>query len=188
MTPSPAEGREPADAEIIACVLDGDRDAFGLLVRRYQRRILRLGYGFCKDPDAAEDFAQDVFMKAYAGLGGFRGRSSFSTWLTRIAYNSGLNAKRKAGRYEPLDAEPADLRSLGPEELHLRNEAASALRSAWAALPQKYAVCLDLYFKEGMKYDDISEVTGFPVNTIKSHVFRAKRELRAALGLEGGSE
>lgn len=55
-----------------------------------------------------------------------------------------------------------------------------------ASLPEKYAVCLDLYFREGMKYEDIEAVTGFPVNTIKSHVFRAKRDLRKALGAEEG--
>jgi len=177
-------GPEAADEDIISRVLDGDADAFSSLVRRYQRRMLRLGYGFFKDPDEAEDFAQDVFLKAYVGLAGFKGRSSFSTWLTRIAYNTGINAKRKAGRYEPLESEPVDSRSLSPEDEHIRGETVAALRTAMAALPEKYAVCLDLYFREGMKYEDIGAATGFPVNTIKSHVFRAKRDLRKALGAE----
>lgn len=176
------EGPEAADEEIIERVLEGDTQAFSVLVRRYQKRILRLGYGFFRNQDEAEDFAQDVLAKAYAGLAGFKGRSSFSTWLTRIAYNAGINAKRKAGRYEPLESEPVDSRSLSPEDLHIRAEAATALRKAMASLPERYAVCLDLFFGEGMKYEDISAATGFPVNTIKSHVFRAKRDLRAALG------
>jgi len=175
-------GPESADEDIIDRVLDGDPEAFSTLVRRYQRRMLRLGYGFFRNRDEAEDFAQDVFLKAYAGLAGFKGRSSFSTWLTRIAYNTGINAKRKAGRYEPLEYDPVDARSLSPEDAHLRNETAAALGKAMAGLPERYAVCLDLYFREGLKYEDICEVTGFPVNTIKSHVFRAKRELRMALG------
>jgi len=175
-------GPESADEDIIDRVLDGDPEAFSTLVRRYQRRIIRLGYGFFRNRDEAEDFAQDVFLKAYAGLAGFKGRSSFSTWLTRIAYNTGINAKRKAGRYEPLEYDPVDARSLTPEDAHLRNETAAALGKAMAGLPERYAVCLDLYFREGLKYEDICEVTGFPVNTIKSHVFRAKRELRMALG------
>ncbi len=173
-----------ADEDVIARVLDGDTEAFSALVRRYQRRILRLGYGFWRNQDEAEDFAQDVFVKAFVGLAGFRGRSSFSTWLTRIAYNAGINGKRRSGRYEPLEAEPVDCRSLSPEEAAIRAETAAALRAAMAELPEKYAVCLDLYFGEGMKYEDISEATGFPVNTIKSHVFRAKRDLRKALGAE----
>jgi RNA polymerase sigma-70 factor, ECF subfamily len=178
-------GPDATDADIIERVLDGDRDSFARLVQRYQRRVIRLGYGFCKDRDAAEDFAQDVFVKAYVGLAGFKGRSSFSTWLTRIAYNTGINAKRKAGRYEPLEFEPQDAKNLSPEEAHILTETVAALKGAMASLPEKYAVCLDLYFKEGMKYSDISEATGFPVNTIKSHVFRAKHELRLALGAEG---
>ena len=177
---------EAADEDIIARVLDGDNDAFSALVRRYQKRVLRLGYGFFKDSDEAEDFAQDVFLKAFVGLAGFKGRSSFSTWLTRIAYNAGINAKRKAGRYEPMDSDPVDLKSLSPEDAHMRLETAAGLRKAMASLPEKYAVCLELYFKEGMKYEDIREATGFPVNTIKSHVFRAKRDLRKALSAEEG--
>lgn len=174
-------GPDAPDDEVIATVLDGDRDAFSVLVRRYQDRVLRLGYGFFRDGDEAEDFAQDVFVKAYLGLAGFKGRSSFSTWLTRIAYNAGINAKRKSGRYEPLEADPEDERRLSPEDQHIRAEAVKSLGAAMSALPEKYAVCLDLYFREGMKYADISEATGFPVNTIKSHVFRAKKELKSAL-------
>lgn len=180
-------GPDAPDEDIIARVLDGDTATFSVLVRRYQRRILRLGFGFLKDADAAEDFAQDVFVKAFVGLAGFKGRSSFSTWLTRIAYNAGINAKRKAGRYESLDSEPVDARSLSPEDAHIRAETAQALRTAMASLPEKYAVCLDLFFREGMKYEDIGAATGFPVNTIKSHVFRAKRDLRKALGAGEGS-
>ena len=109
-------GADAPDDEIIRRVLDGDTDRFELLVRRYRQRILRLGYGFFHSQDEAEDFAQDVFLKAYTGLARFRGASSFSTWLTRIAYNTGINAKRRSGRYEALDAEPVDARLPGPEE------------------------------------------------------------------------
>lgn len=91
-------GLDAADEDIITRVLDGDTEAFSVLVRRHQSRVIRLGYGFFKNTDEAEDFAQDVFVKAFVGLASFRGRSSFSTWLTRIAYNTGINAKRKAGR------------------------------------------------------------------------------------------
>lgn len=174
------EGEAPDD-ELVTRVLDGDREAFSALVRRYQARILRLGWGFFRDRDAAEDFAQDVFLKAYGGLAGFRRASSFSTWLTRIAYNAGINAKRRFGRYETMDSEPADMRLLSPEDACILSESVDELKAAMAKLPEKYALCLDLYFREGMKYEEIGDVTGFPVNTIKSHVFRAKRDLRVAL-------
>ncbi len=177
---------EPNDREVIARVLDGDTNAFSVLVARYQERVLRLGYAFFKNADEAEDFTQDVFLKAYAGLAGFRGISAFSTWLTRIAYNAGINAKRRNGRFEPLEAEPADLRTLSPEEQSLHADSVRVLGEAMKKLPEKYSLCLDLFFYHGMKYQEISEVTGFPVNTVKSHVFRAKQDLRAALDLKGG--
>jgi len=175
-SPEPA-----ADTAIIARVLAGETGLFAQLVRKYQKRILRLGYGFFHNQHEAEDFVQEVFLKAWTGLAGFRGGSAFSTWLTRIAYNTGLNARRTAGRYEALEAEPADIAGLSPEDAHLRTETVEILRTAMAALPEKYAVCLDLFFFEGLSHVEISAITGYPLNTIKSHVFRAKQELRETL-------
>lgn len=169
------------DAAIIARVLAGETFLFAKLVRKYQKRILRLGFGFFHNQHEAEDFVQEVFLKAWSGLAGFRGSSAFSTWLTRIAYNTGINARRTAGRYEALEAEPADTAGLNPEELHLRAETVAILRTAMAALPEKYAVCLDLFFFEGLSHAEIGKITGYPLNTIKSHVFRAKQELREKL-------
>ena len=102
-----------------------------------------------------------------------------------MLFRSGLNAKRKAGRFEALEVDPVDTKGLSPEDQHLRTETGRAIRRAVAGLPEKYAVCLELFFGDGMKYEEISEATGFPVNTIKSHVFRAKRELKTALEMEG---
>lgn len=172
------------DEVLVAQVLDGETDAFAELVRRHQRRVLRIGLGFFKNEEDAADFAQDVLLKAYTGLAGFRGASKFSTWLTRIAYNAAINGTKRKPRYDPLETDPEDVRELAPEDRQIRDETVAALRKAMGELPPKYAVCLDMYFYLGMKYGDISEATGFPVNTIKSHVFRAKRELRKALGGE----
>ena len=170
------------DEVLVAMVLDGRTDAFAELTRRHQRRVLRIGYGFFRNSEDAADFAQDVMLKAYTALASFRGASKFSTWLTRIAYNAAINEVRRRPRYDPLEFDPVDVRELTPEDRHLREETMAALRRAMEDLPAKYAVCLDLYFYLGMKYGEISEATGFPVNTIKSHVFRAKRDLREALG------
>ncbi len=169
------------DEVLVAQVLDGRADAFGELARRHQRRVLRIGYGFFRNAEDAADFAQDVMIKAYTALASFRGAARFSTWLTRIAYNTAINEARRKPRYDPLETDPVDVRELAPEDRHIREETVAALRRAMEDLPRKYAVCLDMYFYLGMKYGEISKATGFPVNTIKSHVFRAKRELRAAL-------
>lgn len=175
------EAEAVPDEVLVARVLDGHTDAFAQLIRRHQRRVLRIGFGFFRNEEDAADFAQDVMIKAYSALASFRGASKFSTWLTRIAYNAAINESKRKPRYEPLESDPQDLRELSPEDRRIREETIEALEKAMGDLPPRYAVCLDLYFYMGMKYGEISEATGFPVNTIKSHVFRAKRDLRKAL-------
>ncbi len=181
-----ASRAEASDEELVAMVLDGDREAFAGIVRRHQGKVFRLGLGFFKDPDDAADFVQDVMIKAYRHLASFKGRSRFSTWLYRVAWNAAAQAKRRKPRYEPLETDPEDASRYSAEELVLRSEAAAALRAAMAELPERYAACVDLYFYHELSFAEIGEVTGFPVNTIKSHVFRAKKQLRTAL--EGPEE
>ncbi len=178
--------RETSDEEAIGQVLDGDAEAFEVLVRRHSARVLRLGLSFFHDQDEAADFAQDVFIKAYTALASFRGRSLFSTWLLRIAYNTAINSKKRKREQLSLDPEIEVAGEPGTDVAHLREETAKAVRAAMAELPPKQALCVELYFYYELKYSEISEITGYPVNTIKSHVFRAKRNLRERLeGLEG---
>lgn len=174
--------REPSDEEIIGRVLDGDTEAFAVLVRRHRSRVRRLGMSFFRDEDDADDFTQDVLVKAYTALGSFKGKSLFSTWLLRIAYNTAINSKKRRRDTARLENEAEIPGSPGTDEAHLREEVARTVREAMSALPDRQALCIELYFFYDMKYADISEVTGFPVNTIKSHVFRAKRVLRERLG------
>jgi RNA polymerase sigma-70 factor (ECF subfamily) len=172
----------PSDEEAIGRVLDGDTEAFAILVRRHEARVKRLGMSFFHDDEDAADFTQDVFVKAYVALASFRGRSLFSTWLLRIAYNTAINSKKRRREQLSLDPEMDIVGSPGTDETQLREEAANAVREAMAGLPPRQALCIELYFYYDLKYAEISEVTGFPVNTIKSHVFRAKRILRERLG------
>ncbi len=181
MIPASA-AREPSDEEIIGRVLDGDTESFAVLVKRHRSRVRRLGMSFFRDEDEADDFTQDVLVKAYSALGSFKGKSLFSTWLLRIAYNTAVNSKKRRRETARLESEAEIPGSPGADEAHLREEAARAVREAMAALPERQALCIELFFFYDMKYADISEVTGFPVNTIKSHVFRAKRMLRERLG------
>lgn len=171
-----------SDEEVIGLVLGGDTEAFSQLVRRHQGRVLRLGMSFFRDEEEAADFAQDVFVKAYTALASFKGRSKFSTWLLRIAYNTAINAKQRRKDAVLLDPEAEIQGSPGVDESHLREETARAVRQAMAELPPKQALCIELYFYYDLKYAEIGEMTGFPVNTIKSHVFRAKKLLRERLG------
>lgn len=177
-----SERGNPSDEEAIGRVLDGDTEAFAILVRRHEARVKRLGMSFFHDDEDAADFTQDVFVKAYSALASFKGRSLFSTWLLRIAYNTAINSKKRRREQLSLDPEMEIAGSPGADETQLREETANAVREAMAGLPPRQALCIELYFYYDLKYAEISEVTGFPVNTIKSHVFRAKRILRERLG------
>lgn len=137
---------------------------------------------FFRNPDDAEDFVQDVLVKVYVSLASFRGESRFSTWLMRIAYNTAINSVKRKREYTSL-AEDFDIidPSENPEEEHLRECSREAVKVAVKGLPERYRVCVDMFFFYDMPYADISEVTGQPVNTIKSHVFRAKKLLKERL-------
>lgn len=170
------------DEDVIDLVLEGDTEAFSILVRRHRSRVERLGMSFFHDAEEAADFSQDVFLKAYTALGSFKGKSAFSTWLLRIAYNTAINAKQRRRESVALDADDCLPGDPGADEAHARDETVRAVREAMAGLPPRQAVCIELYFGYDLKYAEISEITGFPVNTIKSHVFRAKKLLRERLG------
>jgi RNA polymerase sigma-70 factor (ECF subfamily) len=172
----------PSDEEAIGRVLEGDAEAFSILVRRHRSRVLRVGMSFFHDEDEAADFAQDVFIKAYTALGSFQGKSRFSTWLLRIAYNTAVNSKKRRRASLRLDPEFEIAGAPGTDESHIRDESVRAVREAIAELPPRQALCVELCFYYDLKYSEISDITGFPVNTIKSHVFRAKRILRERLG------
>lgn len=181
---------ETGQDDILLCkeVLAGNLSAFTLLAEKYRRRIMGLGYSFFKNGDDAEDFLQDVLIKVYTSLSSFRGEARFSTWLMRVAYNTAINSVKRRKVYASL-AEDFDIVDTddNPEERHLKLCSQEAIRSAMEILPERFRVCVDLYFFYDMPYADISEVTGLPVNTIKSHVFRAKKILRARLE-EGESD
>lgn len=170
--------------EIAICksVLSGQTDAFKFLIARYQQRVYRLGWSFFKNSDDTEDFVQDVMIKAFLSLKSFRGDSLFSTWLMRIAYNMAVNSTKRKREYCSI-AENTEFCSTAktPEEQYIEQTAFATIRKAVNSLPEKYRVCVDLYFFYDMPYKDIASVTNLPINTIKSHVFRAKSILKENL-------
>ncbi len=176
------------DFLLCKAVLSGDREAFSKLVSKYQKRVYALGISFFKNHDDAEDFVQDIMLKAFSALPKFRGESSFSTWLMRIAYNSAINSvKRKKEFVSAFEDFEISAAGLTPEEQHIQNCARVSIRKAIDGLPEKYRICIDLYFFYDMPYSDIESVTGLPINTVKSHIFRAKKILKAALEEQGFS-
>jgi len=164
-------------------ILGGNKELFRLLVERYQQKVHAMGLSFFHNHEDAADFTQDVFIRSYRSLGAFRGQSRFSTWLYRIAYNTAVNNINRRKEYHSLAEDPITEND-SPELYILRAAAQEAVRSAVAELPEKYRVCVDLYFFYDCSIKEIEEITGFPENTIKSHVFRGKKLLREKLAEE----
>ncbi len=170
------------DFALIKKVCKGDNESFAELVTRYERKVRTLGFSFFKNDSDAADFVQDVFIKAFTKLSSFRQESQFSTWLMRIAYNLAINAKNRRKEYATLSENIEILdNDYSPEEKQLRNLTAQSIRDAIKELPQHFALCLDLYFFYDFSHNEISVITGLPINTIKSHIFRAKKELKNKL-------
>jgi RNA polymerase sigma-70 factor (ECF subfamily) len=164
---------------LVAQILSGQKDLFRLLIRRYQQQVHAMGLSFFRNQEDAADFVQEVLLKCYRNLGSFKGRSRFSTWLYRIAYNTAVNNINRRKEYQSLAEEP--LTEENPETEILRKAAREAVKEAVAELPEKYRVCIDLFFFYDRSVKEIEEITGFPENTVKSHVFRAKKLLRKNL-------
>jgi RNA polymerase sigma-70 factor (ECF subfamily) len=181
----PAHDDSPLDDELIAGhVVSGQRDLFRLLVRRHERAVYGMGLSFFRNREDASDFTQEVFLKVYRSLHRFEGRSRFSTWLYKIAYNTAVNGVTRKKEYRSLaEAEEGGgiAGSDTPERDLLRKAAREAVLEALEGLPDRYRVCVDLFFFYDRSYQEIEAITGFPVNTIKSHVFRAKKLLREKL-------
>ena len=170
------------DTQLIKECFEGNNDSFAKLISFYQNRVRAVGIQFFKNQSDTEDFMQEVFIKVYKNLSTFRGESSFAKWITRIAYTTAINAKNAKKDCESL-ADDFELKSSfkTPEEEQIFNLTKEAVREAIQELPLNYAICLDFYFFYDFSYEEIAIITGFPVNTIKSHIFRAKKLLRQKL-------
>ena len=189
-----------ADAELVARVQRGDKQAFNLLVIKYQRKILRLLSRMIRDPADIEDVAQEAFIKAYRALPQFRGESAFYTWLYRIAINTARNwlssaAKRPSApnAIESEDGETfnetdslSDIST--PESMAASREIAETVNAAIEELPEDLRTAIVLREIEGMSYEDIAQTMACPIGTVRSRIFRAReaiaQRLRPILGTD----
>jgi RNA polymerase sigma-70 factor (ECF subfamily) len=181
------EGNGESDTDelfIVSQIVSGQKDLFRLLVRQHEKAVYGMGLSFFRNPEDANDFTQEVFLKAYRNLSGFEGRSRFSTWLYKIAYNTALNEVNRRKEYYSLAEENSQKlvnTTETPERIALRNAASKAVRQAIEELPERFRICVDLFYFYDRSYQEIEVITGIPVNTIKSHVFRSKIILREKL-------
>jgi RNA polymerase sigma-70 factor (ECF subfamily) len=169
------------DQTLVAQTLAGRPEAFGTLVERYDRAVYHLAYRTLRDRDEARDAAQEAFFKAYRSLHTFKPAAKFSTWLFAITYHGCCDRLSRRKRYSneelPERADPA----AGPEGEAIASDEARRLRAAIAALPEKYRTVITLYHLQGRQYDEIAQVLGVPMGTVKTHLFRAKEQLRRML-------
>jgi RNA polymerase sigma-70 factor, ECF subfamily len=169
------------EISIIKTVLDGDTESFCLLVERYQKPVIRMIANLINDRHACQDIAQEVFLAAYKKLASFDPeRSSFSTWLFTIARNKSINAMR-ARRAMLAGATPDRMDSSDPADTLSRNELFARLDRALNALKPRHRRALVLAEFENLSYEQIAQIEGVRIGTVKSRINRAKSRLRLAL-------
>jgi RNA polymerase sigma-70 factor (ECF subfamily) len=181
------------DSLLVARAQQGDKQAFNLLVEKYQRKLTRLLSRFIRDQAEVEDVTQEAFIKAYRALPAFRGDSAFYTWLYRIGINTAKNYLMAMGRRAPtsteVEAEDAEgfeegeqLRDINtPESVLLSNEIAETVNSTIEQLPEELRRAIQMREIEGMSYEDIAQAMDCPIGTVRSRIFRAREAIAERL-------
>jgi RNA polymerase sigma-70 factor (ECF subfamily) len=173
---------EPSDADLVArFVATRDEAAFGALVVRHQGRVRNWLRQLVRDRTRADDLAQDAFIRAWERIGGLRDPAKFSSWLMSIAYTTFLQARRKRGSddrmLEAVKREP------GPTSSPEPGDAESDLPKLLAVLSDDERAAMTLCYAQGMSHSEITEVTGWPLGSVKSHIARGKAKIRERFGI-----
>lgn len=178
------------DEQLVEFAIAKDRDAFGEIVRRWERKIFALCFGMLGREDDAADAAQEAFVAAYRNIGNFRGEARVSSWLHRIAVNQCLTIKRRQKtRAEDLlgDEDEAESRTfvasphLSPARTTERSERTELVRQAVGALPTDLRQVVVMKEFEEMTFQEISETLELPLSTVKSRLYTALKQLRMKL-------
>jgi len=181
------------DRQLVERAQRGDKQAFSLLVEKYQRKLARLLSRFIRDQAEVEDVTQEAFIKAYRALPAFRGDSAFYTWLYRIGINTAKNYLMAMGRRAPtsteVEAEEAEgfdegeqLRDINtPESLLLSREIAETVNATIEKLPEELRKAIQMREIEGMSYEDIAQAMDCPIGTVRSRIFRAREAIAEQL-------
>lgn len=190
------------DTDLMLATRGGDRNAFAELVRRHHKPLVNFFFRMLWDRQRAEDFAQEVFLKIYAHAGTYEATAKFTTYMYRVGKNLWIDHLRVEGnqpRPRSLDApagEGDDPASAGsqvagtdrrPDEILADQESIRELQRAIEQLPEEMRLVLVLGEQQGMKYQEVSEVLGIPVGTVKSRMHNAILRLRELMGVRGES-
>jgi RNA polymerase sigma-70 factor, ECF subfamily len=181
------------DRQLVERARLGDKRAFGMLVEKYQRRLFRLLSRMVRNPEEVEDIAQETFIKAYRALPNFRGDAAFYTWLYRIGVNTAKNYLVTRKKTMPTisdqaldeDDEP-DERLVAqdistPETVMMSKQVAMVVNQVVEALPEELRTAITLREMEGLSYEEIADMMGCPIGTVRSRIFRAREAIAAKL-------
>ena len=182
-------GDREIDQQLVERAQRGEKQAFELVVAKYQRKLARLLSRFIRDPAEVEDVAQEAFIKAYRALPSFRGESAFYTWLYRIGINTAKNYLVAMGRRAPttteFDSEDAEnfedgdqLRDVNtPENELMSKQIAQTVNDTMEALPEELRTAIVLREIDGLSYEEIATVMNCPIGTVRSRIFRARETI-----------
>jgi RNA polymerase sigma-70 factor (ECF subfamily) len=176
-----------ADPELVASAARGVEGSFEELVNRYQRPISAFVYRMVGDYDAALDLTQEIFIKVYASLARYRPEFKFSTWIYKIAHNAAIDhLRRTSSRVRSLNVGsetdnyelPLEASGLTPEQQSEREERRGEIEVVVRSLPTAYRELIVLRHSQDLTYEEIVEVTGLPLGTVKNRLFRAREMMR----------
>lgn len=171
------------DQQLVQKTLAGDMQAYRWLIKKHERLVFHMSSRMVPNPLEREELCQDIFLKVYEKLDTFQGESKLSTWIATIAYRMGINTlKKKKTELVDLDTisfkAESEMRSDAPiqaEDTH------KLLARSFNRLPPVYRTVVTLFHLEQQSYEEISEITGMPVGTVKSYLFRARNLLKDIL-------
>ena len=181
------------DEDIIRLILKGNSDLYAELIDRYSGKVYSTAYSYTQNQEEARDLVQEILIKAYNSLQGFKAEAKFSTWLYRIAVNSCIDWSRKRKSKVIMTALSFEDTNIfdnitsdteGPEELVLQQEHKEAVRNAVSSLPEIYKTVLILYYFEELQVQEICNILDSPRKTIETRLYRAKKVLKSMLTQE----
>lgn len=193
MTKEQAQSLAAEDIALVKRVQQGDKQAFNILVLRYQHKVCDIAYKFVSNPVDANDIAQEAFIRAYKSIDSFRGESSFYTWMFRVTSNVAKTYLEVNNKHRyAVDVDDPEFNSKhdvhgmlvsneGPDALFDSHELSNIINEALNELPEDLKRALLLREVKGLSYDEISEIMESPLGTVRSRIFRARQHIEEKL-------
>lgn len=176
-----------SDQRLVTAVLNGDRHAFGLIIKKTEGLVAQMTFKMISSPGDRKDIAQDVYLKAFKNLRGFKFQSKLSTWIGQIAYNTCLHYLEKKklvlldnfgdDSESPLNHISEGLKN-DTEDILFGKELAALLNTEIEQLKPLFKMLISLYHQEELSYAEIAEITFLPEGTVKNYIFRARKALK----------